>query len=136
MAADLLQISLIAGIPVMVVPGRRDGAVLIVLTATTAVVSRASRAPTMAQLVFLGLLTVASYVVAFGDVASAATTAPTHIWSFQPRPLRRSSALRFAAASSPGLALADAAPTSRSYCHDRRADHRSRSRVGARRVRV
>jgi hypothetical protein len=71
-AADLLRITLVAGIPVMLVTDRRDAAVFIVLTATTAVVSRASRAPAVAQLVFTGLLTVASYLIAFGGVGGPA----------------------------------------------------------------
>jgi hypothetical protein len=64
--------SLVAGIPVMLATGRGDGAILIVLTATTAVVSRASRAPAVAQVLFVALLTVASCVMAFGGVGSAA----------------------------------------------------------------
>jgi hypothetical protein len=56
----------------MLATGRGDGAILIVLTATTAVVSRASRAPAVAQVLFVALLTVASYVIAFGGVRSAA----------------------------------------------------------------
>jgi hypothetical protein len=56
----------------MLATGRGDGAILIVLTATTAVVSRASRAPAVAQVLFVALLTVASYVMAFGGVGSAA----------------------------------------------------------------
>src|SRR5512133_253140 len=64
--------SLVAGIPVMLATGRGDGAILIVLTATTAVVSRPSRAPAVAQVLFVALLTVASYVIAFGGVGSAA----------------------------------------------------------------
>jgi hypothetical protein len=71
-AADLLRITLVAGIPVMLVTDRRDAAVLIVLTATTAVVSRASRAPAPAQVIFTGLLTVASYLIAFGAVPGPA----------------------------------------------------------------
>ena len=58
--------------PVMLATGRGDGAILIVLTATTAAVSRASRAPAVAQVLFVALLTVASYVMAFGGVGSAA----------------------------------------------------------------
>jgi len=72
MAADLLRISLVAGIPVMLATGRRDGAFLIVLTATTAIVWRASRAPAVAQVLFVALLSVATYVIAFGGVGSAA----------------------------------------------------------------
>jgi hypothetical protein len=52
--------------------GRGDGAIPIVLTATTAVASRASRAPAVAQVLFVALLTVASYVIALGGVRSAA----------------------------------------------------------------
>jgi hypothetical protein len=55
----------------MLATGRGDGAIL-VLTATTAVVSRASRAPAVAQVLFVALLTVASYVMAFGGVGCAA----------------------------------------------------------------
>jgi cytochrome bd-type quinol oxidase subunit 2 len=71
-ATDLLQITLVAGIPLMLVTERRDGAVLFVLTATTAVVSRASRAPAVAQVVFAGLLTASSYVIAFGGLGGGA----------------------------------------------------------------
>jgi hypothetical protein len=49
---------------------RRDGAVLMALTATTAVVSRASHAPAFAQAVFVGLLAVATFLIAFGGVAT------------------------------------------------------------------
>jgi len=99
----------------MLATGRGDGAILIVLTATTAAVSRASRAPAVAQVLFVALLTVASYVMAFGGVGAPPSTAPSRISSFRPLPLRCSSALRFAAASSPGLGPAGTAPTSRSF---------------------
>jgi hypothetical protein len=59
---------LVAGIPVTLATDRPDGAVLFVLTATTAVVSRASRAPAVAQIVFIGLLTAVSYLTAFAGV--------------------------------------------------------------------
>jgi hypothetical protein len=71
-AADLFRITLVAGIPIMLVTGRPDSAILFVLTATTAVVSRASRAPAVAQLTFTGLLTAASYVIGFGWIEDAA----------------------------------------------------------------
>ena len=71
-AADLLRITLVAGIPVMLLTDRHDAAVLMVLTATTAAVARASRAPAVAQVVFVGLLTVASYLIAFGGVGGSA----------------------------------------------------------------
>jgi hypothetical protein len=99
----------------MLATGRGDGAILIVLTATTAVVSRASRAPAVAQVLFVALLTVASYVMAFGGVGSAALDSAVAHSSFRPLPLRCSSALRFVAASSPGLGPAGTAPTSRSF---------------------
>jgi hypothetical protein len=71
-AADLLRLVLLAGIPVMLVSGRSDAAVLMTLTGTTAVASRAAGPPAVAQLVFVGLLTIASYVIAFGGVGGAA----------------------------------------------------------------
>jgi hypothetical protein len=67
-AADLLRLTLVVGIPLMLATGRPDGAVLFVLTATTAVLSRASRAPAVAQFVFIGLLTAVSYLTGFGGV--------------------------------------------------------------------
>jgi hypothetical protein len=72
MAADLFRTTLIAGIPLMLATDRPGGAVLLALTATTAIVSRASRAPAPAQVLFTGLLTVVSYLTAFGGVASGA----------------------------------------------------------------
>jgi hypothetical protein len=71
-AADLLRITLVAGIPIMLLTDRADAAVLFVLTATTAMVSRASRAPAVPQLVFTGLLTAWSYVIAFGGIGDGA----------------------------------------------------------------
>jgi cell division protein FtsW (lipid II flippase) len=95
-AADLLRIMLVAGIPVMLVTDRRDAAVFIVLTAITAVVSRASRAPAVAQVVFIALLTVASYLIAFGGVGgSAPDSAVAHfVLPAAAAPLLFSAALR------------------------------------------
>src|SRR3954454_21978728 len=54
----------------MLLTDRRAAFVFIALTAATAVVSRASRGPAVAHLIFVGLLTAASYLIAFGGVAS------------------------------------------------------------------
>jgi hypothetical protein len=129
-------VSLVAGILVMLATGRRDGAILIVLTATMAVVSRASRAPAVAQVLFVALLTVASYVIAFGGVRSAALdSAVAHfVLPAAAAPLLLGAALRSGVVAWPrsGRHGADLALHSR----PRRADHRRRSGVGARRVRV
>jgi hypothetical protein len=95
-AADLLRIMLVAGIPVMLVTDRRDAAVFIVLTAITAVVSRASRAPAVVQVIFIALLTVASYLIAFGGVGgSAPDSAVAHlVLPAAAAPLLLSAALR------------------------------------------
>jgi hypothetical protein len=69
-AADVLRLTLVGGVPFMLLTGRRDAGVLLVLTAITAVVARAIRAPAVADLIFVALLTVASYVIAFGGVGS------------------------------------------------------------------
>ena len=99
----------------MLATGRGDGAILIVLTATTAVVSRASRAPAVAQVLFVALLTVASYVMAFGGVGSAALdSAVAHfVLPAAAAPLLLGAALRSGVVA--GLGPAGTAPTARSF---------------------
>jgi hypothetical protein len=102
-AADLLRIALVAGIPVTLLTGRSDAAVLLGLTATTAVVSRASGAPPIAQLVFTGLLTVASYLIGFGGgEGPALDSAVTHlVLPAAAAPLLLGAALRSGVVASP-----------------------------------
>jgi hypothetical protein len=75
-----------------------------VLTATTAVVSRASRAPAVADLVFVGLLTTASYLIAFGaDAGSPLDSVVAHfVLPAAAAPLVLSAAVRSGVVGRPG----------------------------------
>jgi hypothetical protein len=71
MAADLLRITDRRN-PVMLATGRGPDAVLIVVTASTAAVARAVAHAQWHEVLFVALLTVASYVIAFGGVGNTA----------------------------------------------------------------